>query len=664
MRQLVIKNEKVVAGIAGFCLIVIALLWVRLCGQLKEDKAEIISAAVQRNSNLAAALEQYAIRTINNADAVLQLVKKEYEVAGNDINLRYLLDNCGVDTGLFTGVGIADEKGNVIAANFSILSDTVVNVKRREPFYYHIKQASGGLFIGKPLQSPTLQKATIPITRRINKRDGSFGGTVSVQIEPSTFTRFYAEANLRPHDIISLVTPDGITYSRRTGAIESYGENISKSPLYLHVKKNPVNSYFAKDAIRGIPTFFSYRQLKQYPIIATVGASEEDVLADYYETASRDYISTAIITLLIFLFSVLVCLILLHRKKHLDQLKESEVKYRSVFENSLDAILLLKPNGKMISANKAACSFFKLASDEMQSRTAVELANVRDPNFSRLVAEGKLTGSAQGELQFLRSDGSQVIGEVASAKYKNALGETYCLVIIRDSTERIRLQKKLSAKQKRHQRQVTEQVIRAQEREREVIGRELHDNINQVLTTVKLYLETAYTNKELREELLPKSITYLQQSINEIRNLSHDLSAPTLGTKSLIDAVAALVEMVQSSTNLTIYFEHSGYANNLQMDQKIAIYRIVQEQLNNINKHAKASEVTVRLSQTETANLLCVKDNGQGFDITASRNGIGINNIISRARVFDGEVKIVSELGKGCLIEVSIPKKEEQVVLS
>lgn len=658
MHKVITKNGRVVAGIAGFCLILITLLWVRLCGQLKEDREETISTAIQRNANLAVALEQYAIRTINNADAVLQLVKKEYETEGNHINLQYLLDNHTVDTDLFTGVGIADEKGNVVAVNFSILSDTVVNVSNREPFYYHAKKPFGGLFISKPDLSPTLGKAVILLTRRINKKDGSFGGTVGVQIEPSTFTRFYAEANLRPHDIISLVTPDGITYSRRTGSVESYGENISKSPLYSHLKKAPVNNYFAKDAIRGIPTFFSYRQFKQYPIIATVGASEEDILADHYERAKRDYISTTVISVLIFLFSLLIVIVLLRRKKHLSRLRENEVKYRSVFENSLDAIVLLKPDGKMVSANKAASTFFGRTMEELHSSTAVELADVKDPNFSRLVTEGQQAGLAQGELQFLRSDGSYVIGEVASVKYKNALGETHCLVIIRDSTERIRLQKKLSAEQKHHQRQVTEQVIRAQEREREVIGHELHDNVNQILTTVKLYLETAYTHKETREELLPKSIGYLLQSINEIRNLSRDLSAPTLGTKSLIDSLTALVEMVQSSTHLIIHFEHSGYANNLQMDQKIAIYRMAQEQLNNVVKHAKATEVEVLLWQSETDTVLSVKDNGKGFDTSVSHSGIGLSNIISRARVFDGEVKIESGTGKGCLIEVSIPKEK------
>jgi hypothetical protein len=110
----------------------------------------------------------------------------------------------------------------------------------------------------------------VPLSRRISKKDGSFGGIVTVRIEPSTFTRFYAEANLRPHDIISLVRQMVLLIHAAQELLTAMVRNISKSPLYLHLKKAPVSNYFAKDALRGIPTFFSYRHLKEYPIIATV----------------------------------------------------------------------------------------------------------------------------------------------------------------------------------------------------------------------------------------------------------------------------------------------------------------------------------------------------------------------------------------------------------
>lgn len=653
MLRLLKQNFRSFAAIASFCIILISFIWIWMGQQLEADRRQNIIAAVQRNANLCVALEQYAIRTIQNADAILRLIKNEYEKQGLNIPIAQLLGDHGVDRSFIAGVAIVDEKGTVISADF-YTGPGSINLKDREHFQYHVTNPDGGLFIGKPIISRTLGKAVIPLTRRLNKADGSFAGEVTVQIEPSTFTRFYAEANLRPHDIISLVALDGTTYSRRTGSKESYGENISKSPLYKHLSVRPRGNYFAKDAIRGVPTYFSYRKMESYSIIATVGAAEKEVLSAYYQRASRDYLVTIVITALILSFSLLVGLVLLHRKNNLDKIKESETKYRSVFESSQDAILLVLPGGQMLTVNQAACRIFKRPADQLCMLRLWDLADPSDPLVNQLVKERPFE-KIKGEIRFLRGDGSSFIGEMTSALHKDALGNERSIVIIRDITERKRMSEQLVAEQKRYQRRLTQQVISAQEREREVIGRELHDNVNQVLTTVKLYLEMAMTNEEARHQFLPKSIHHIVESINEIRNLSRDLSAPTLGTKSLVDSVNALVEMVQNSSGLHIVFEHGSYHFTIPMDQKLAVYRIVQEQLNNIIKHANATEVLISLAQSSTHTVLTIKDNGQGFDPSVRRSGIGLNNILSRAKVFEGEVSIESAIGRGCMLTVSLP---------
>lgn len=654
MNELLKKNRTTIAAVVCFCLMLITLLWIRLHHQLKNDRKETIAAAIQRNENLAVALEQYAIRTIHNADAVLQMIKREYESNTSATNIKKTLDSNSVDRVFYVGVAIADERGALVLADFNV-RNTSPNVADRKHFTVHKNNPALGLFIGQPIVSRTLGKAIIPFTRRINKRDGTFGGTVGVQVEPATFTRFYAKANLRPNDIISLVDPNGITYSRRTGSVDGYGEDISKSPLFRHLATQPVGSYFSKDAIRGIPSYFSYRKLTNYPMIATVGVAEEDVLAEYRQRARRDYFSLTVISLLIALFCVLVCLILLLRKKHLNRVKYSERKYRSIFENSHDAIMLARPDGQMLAANPAAQKIFCMSEEGICGKKLCQLADANDPGFPEFFTGGKLATVANRELRFLRGDGGSFVGEMASAYFEDSFKKEACILIIRDITDRKKMELQLLMEQKRYQRMLTKQVIHAQEREREEIGRELHDNVNQVLTTVKLYLDTAMNQKEMREELLPKSIGYLQQSINEIRNLSRDLTAPTLGTRSLVDSINALLEMVQGSSGIRICFQYDEYSHSLVMDQKLAIYRMVQEQLNNIVKHAKASEVHISLSQANHHSVLTIRDNGQGFNKTERGNGIGLNNITSRAKVFDGDVHIDTEPGKGCMLTVILP---------
>lgn len=654
MLSLLKRNRTILIGIAAFCFLLIALLWSNLLKQTDSDKEETIAAAVQRNSNLAVALEQYAIRTIQNADAVIQLVKKEYANTPNP-DLSTFLKDSTVENDLFTSVSIVNERGTVIASTLPLPSDTAISVADREHFYYHQRNLGSGLYIGEPVISRTFKRAAIPITRRYLKSDGSFGGTITVQVEPTTFTRFYAEANLGPNDLFSLVAMNGTTYARRTGNLESYGENISKSPLYIHVAKTPIGNYFAKNAITGVPTFFSFRKLAQYGMIATVGSAKDDILAEYYKRSRREYISTGLISVLIVGFSILMCALLLMYKRNEQRVREKEAQYRSFFENSLDAILLTIPDGEVFAANPAATAIFGMSEEEICNSGRTGLVDLDSPNLQHLLDERQRTGKASGELIFKKKDGSRFTGEVTSAIYQDASGKDRCTMLIRDITEKKKLQQQLIEEQNQYQLKVTQQVIHAQEREREVIGRELHDNVNQVLTTVKLYLEMALTDKEAREKLLPKSIQHVMESINEIRKLSQDLSAPTLGTRSLIDSINALLEVIRSSSGLRITFRHHSYHITLPMEQKLAIYRIIQEQLNNVIKHAKAEKVLINLSQTPTTMLLSIKDNGKGFDTALTRNGIGINNIISRAKVFGGVVEIDSKPGMGCTLTVSLP---------
>ena len=217
------------------------------------------------------------------------------------------------------------------------------------------------------------------------------------------------------------------------------------------------------------------------------------------------------------------------------------------------------------------------------------------------------------------------------------------------------MEMQLLNEQKRYQRKLTRQIIHAQEREREAIGHELHDNVNQILTTVKLFLEMARHHEDLREELLPKSIEHIQECIHEIRNLSHELSAPTLGTRSLVDSIKALVDTIESSCRFKVFFSHHNYRTALEKDKMLAIYRILQEQLNNIIKHANATEIYICLSQAEGETRFVVKDNGCGFDTNKTGGGIGFNNMRSRAKVFGGKMQVYSAPGKGCEVRIAIP---------
>lgn len=207
----------------------------------------------------------------------------------------------------------------------------------------------------------------------------------------------------------------------------------------------------------------------------------------------------------------------------------------------------------------------------------------------------------------------------------------------------------------REQKLQTETSIRVQEREREEIGTELHDNINQVLSSAKMYFETAF-DESGKGVLLEKGLKHLKDAMNEIRRLSHRLVAPELTKISLIQAVENLAQNSHETGSLHLQYQAENFIEErVSNDIRLALYRIIQEQFANILKHAQAKNVLIMLDMTSSQILLTIRDDGKGFDASQTRHGIGLRNITNRVKLYNGDVEVLSEPGRGCQLKVSVP---------
>ena len=225
-----------------------------------------------------------------------------------------------------------------------------------------------------------------------------------------------------------------------------------------------------------------------------------------------------------------------------------------------------------------------------------------------------------------------------------------------DITERRELEAELAAEKITKQREITEATIQAQEKERTELGKELHDNINQILSTTKLYIDMALTETDIREELLQKTYRNISSAIEEIRMLSKSLVPPSLGDIGLKEAVSELIESLNISQRIKLTLKTTGIESvNMPDNIKLMAYRIVQEQVNNIIKHSRATTAEIKLAVSRKMFNITVKDNGIGFDAKRKSNGIGLSNITSRAELHNGKVDVVSSPGKGCTLKVSLP---------
>jgi two-component system sensor histidine kinase UhpB len=165
----------------------------------------------------------------------------------------------------------------------------------------------------------------------------------------------------------------------------------------------------------------------------------------------------------------------------------------------------------------------------------------------------------------------------------------------------------------------------------------------------------AINEERFRKELLHRSYDSISKAINEIRILSKTLVPPSLGDIGLKEALLEMIENI-STPELTIRMKANDHLiENLSSSKKLIIYRIVQEQINNILKHSKATESQVELKTVNNRLHLRIKDNGIGFDPSKKARGIGLNNILSRVEMHNGTMEIISAPGKGCLLKVIIP---------
>lgn len=224
-----------------------------------------------------------------------------------------------------------------------------------------------------------------------------------------------------------------------------------------------------------------------------------------------------------------------------------------------------------------------------------------------------------------------------------------------DCTDRYEIQEQLVQERIAKERNILEATVYGQEIEKAEIGRELHDNINQMLSTVKLYHELALAETHSCERFIPKATEILVAAIEETRMLSKSLVAPGVTEISLTDSINDLIATITHSKKIKIIF--TAYRNNedLPGKVKIALFRIVQEQLNNILKHARAEKVKIKLMKNLKILKLVVQDDGVGFDLFQKKSGIGLTNISSRARCFDGAMQIDSKPGAGCVLTVTMP---------
>ena len=350
------------------------------------------------------------------------------------------------------------------------------------------------------------------------------------------------------------------------------------------------------------------------------------------------------------------------QKKTEASLQASEEQYRYLFDNNPSCIFIWDIDSlEILEVNKAAIELYGYSRNEFLQLSVLDIRPADEhPRFLEMVNSARQNQVYKRTKTWphMNKRGERVFMEISSHNISYT-GRRAVLAIGNNVTEKIQLENSLNEERQIRHKQITDAVITGQERERTELGEELHDNINQILASTRLYVECAIADEQIRKDLLDKGRILLDSAMKEIRKLSRSLLPPSLGEVSLLDALNDLTKDILLADQIEVNNHWENFSEHgLGEKLKLTIFRIVQEQLNNVLKHAKAKNVNISLSRNDEQICLVIKDDGIGFDTLSKRTGVGLRNITSRAEVNNGTVSIKSGSGEGCELSVKFMLNE------
>ncbi len=402
------------------------------------------------------------------------------------------------------------------------------------------------------------------------------------------------------------------------------------------------------------------QQNRDFPVIMITGQGDENVAAHAMKLGAKDYL---VKTGQFFALLPSVIEKVVHQEKLKQSLHESEKKYRLLVDNAPLAIVV-NQDGVLKFVNPEASRLSGYSEAELTSRPFPDFVHTDDRTMIEELHVNRIKGDevpATYMFRIIRKDGKTIWMENKGVLVSWE-GNPGTLNFLSDVTKR-----RLAIKNIRNLSHI---MMQAQERERQMISYELHDRIAQSLSSLKMGCDLLFDDQpNISPELKEKKFNLsheIEQIIIAVRDLSYDLRPPGIDEMGLVTAIEIYCEEFSEKSGLKVEFQSAGmHKLDLDDDIKIHLYRLIQEGLNNIQKHADADGAIIKLVGASPNIILRVKDNGKGFDVRerelalGKEKRMGLRSMKERVNLLGGEITIQSRLMKGTNIFIKLPFKEK-----
>lgn len=429
-------------------LIAIAAIWFTTMQRIAFERDQALAAAMRSNANLAIAFEQQVSRTLKAAEQVAAFVREQYLTVGRNIDLERWVESGVIRESMFTIVSVVDETGEIVNSSVPTAN---VNYADREFFKAQIEASNDDLFVNRPVFGRVSNSWQVPMSLRITRADGSFGGVVVLSVDPAEFSRFHYEVDLGAHGLLELTGLDGIVRARKISGRSEFGLDAGKLGWYLTRTLEPESAYFDDGhSLDGIERIIAYRTMTDYPLMVTVGTTQDKELAEVLQRRANYLLIAIVASIGLPALAVLLMLMLVRQRKAAEALQASEALYRATFHQAAMGIAHIAPDGRILGANEKFCQMLGYRLDELRSRTLLDLGDADEREAVRQFIDHRLSDwsqilSQEIEKTYLRKDGStlwvcEALGVVTDRRGR----PDFLVAVTQDITERKALEARLA----------------------------------------------------------------------------------------------------------------------------------------------------------------------------------------------------------------------------
>lgn len=238
------------------------------------------------------------------------------------------------------------------------------------------------------------------------------------------------------------------------------------------------------------------------------------------------------------------------------------------------------------------------------------------------------------------------------------IGILFLVMVLYNNNKKVQLLNEQQSMKDMYEKQLLESKLEIQEQTFNFISQEIHDNVGQVLSLAKVQLNIMDQQQEMDKSMLKEVKESIGKAMSELRDMAKSLSTEKSQSFDLLDAVTNEVKRLNNTKLIKAVLLAEGSARFIIEQHRLIMFRLIQESMQNILKHAAASEVTISITSDNAKSLVVISDNGTGFDVEnalQNNSGLGLRNIINRAKLIGGEATIQSSCNNGTTVTIILP---------